>query len=498
MNSRVACVYAVDFPLAVLVRNRAELALNPYAVAESEHPHALLVAVNQVAERDVQIGMTAAQARNRCAHLRVLAQDSKLEQLESEKVRELLQQVGPQVEFVAPGEFYLDLRGLKRLHGGEDGIAKNALRRFASSSYAVQIGIASNKPVARVASRRAQANGTLIVPRGSERSFLSPLPIAALGISGATNFQLYTLGLRTIGDLARLPLQEVTRRFGEDMRSLAECLCEDNASPVAPLSFAPEHTSELRFEDALENLEQLIESITQLLQGLLAPLQSSGQGCREIVIMLEGAYFNPKQIDVKLTKPTAAIAVWKRQVQQTMEGVQCSFGVTLIRVALANIGAIPTNQMSLFAQTSSDDRSAIANRPGLDKLAITRVALSRKVLPEETISNSDWDDDEKASAKSNGKTPACYYAGKALAGLRLFKRPQGVRVTTNNGDIYGIVSAAGVERVTKYCSPYNVSGGWWEREFQRSYYEVETERGMNYLLYRDELQSRWYLQGFFD
>ncbi|MGB5107102.1 MAG: hypothetical protein WBP29_13940 [Candidatus Zixiibacteriota bacterium] len=498
MNSRVACIYVVDFPLAALVKNRAEMSLYPYAVAESEHPQALLVAVNQVAERDVRIGMTVAQARNRCASLRVLVQDNKLERRESEKVRELLQRVGPHVEYIAPGEYYLDLRGLKRLHGGEDGIARNAIRQFSSSTFAVQIGIASNKLVARIASRRAQANGFLNVPRGNEREFLAPLPIAALGISSATNFQLYTLGLRTIGDITRLPLQEITRRFGEDVRCLAECLRDDDTTPVAPLGFAQEHSAEQKFEDALDNFEQLVENIAQLLQTLLKTLQSSGQGCREITVLLENAYFSPRLIDVKLTKMTASVSAWNRQVRQTMEGVQCAFGVTKIVVTLTNVGPLPANQMSLFAQSDSDDQSAVVNKAEMDKLAIARVTLSQKVLPEDIISSSVWDANASTTCKLSAKMPKCFYAGSALAGLRLFKRPQGVRVTTNNGDIYGIVSASGVERVVRYCAPNNVSGGWWEREFQRSYYEVETDRGMSYLLYRDELQSKWYLQGFFD
>ncbi len=498
MKNRFACINVVDFPLCALLKDLAPRSLYPYAVAENEHPHALLVAVNQIAERDVHVGMTTAQARNRCAQLRILVQDTKQEKYESDKLQELLYCVGPHVETVAPGEYYLELCGLNRLHGGEDGIGKRIRSLFPPSTYAVKIGIAGNKPVARIASLIAHNNDTLIIPHGCERDFLSPLPISALGLTDDTYLKLNSLGLNTIGEITKLPIHEITRRFGEDVKCLVECLQSENTSPVSPFAFPNERYAELRFDDPLDNLAQLEENIVRLLQSMMEKLQSSGDGCREVSILLEGAYFNPKLIDVKLNQLTCSLSVWRRQVHHSLSGIQFVFGVTTIRVTLTTVAPLLPSQMSLFSSAVADDVFAYKCNTELEKLPLARIAVSNKVLPEECVRLNARNDNEPLDVYQSRNTLQCYYSGSSLAGLRLYKNPQTIKVTTDKSNLYGIVSAAGVERVVWQCAPYHLSGGWWEREFQRSYYEVETDRGMCYLLFHDEIQSKWFLQGYFD
>lgn len=498
MNNRVACICIVDFPLIVLVQDRDAMSLYPYAIAEHEQPNAVLVAVNYVAERDVKVGMTVAQAHNRCAQLRVLVRDTLQEQCASAKIQELLHCVGPHIEPAGAGEYYLELRGLTRLHGGEDGIARNVLRQFATTPYTVQIGIASNKPVARIASRRTARNSTLIVPGGSERNFLIPLPIIALGMAPVINSQLYALGLKMIGDITRLPMQEITRRFGEDVRCLADCMRSDNVSLVTPVIFPHNHSAEVRFDDGLDTVEQLVQNIFRLLQAVLTPLKSSGRGCREIAIQFAGAHYKPKVIQVKLNHLTVSLSAWKRQIQHSLADEACAFGVTTIRVTLSNIGVLQAGQLALFSKAVDHGIPAHSKTAEVEKLPLKRVALQQKVLPERGWSHSTWSDLESSVTTPSYKTPPCFYAGCSLAGLRLFQRPQGVSVTMHNDQVCCIVSRMGVERVIRQCAPYNVSGGWWEDEFWRAYYEVETDRGKTYLLFRDNLLSKWYLHGFFD
>ncbi|MBK7091094.1 MAG: DNA polymerase Y family protein [bacterium] len=498
MTNRIACVTIADFPLCVLLNDIAPRSLYPYAVAETDNPQALIVAVNQVASRDVQTGMTVAQARSRCAQLRMLTQDHKHEQIESDKIRELLYRVGPNVETNAPGEYYLELRGLTLLHGSEDDVCKSILRLFSPSTYAVQIGVGCNKQVARIASLLAHPYDTLNVPNCCERDFLSPLPIAALGVATETNMQLYSLGLKTIGDVAQLPLQEITRRFGDDMRCLAECLQSNRAQPILPDDFPDERFAEIRFDDPLNNLEQLEDNVVCLLRSMLEKLHTAGEGCKEISILLEGSYCDPKQINVKLSKLTCSLPAWKRQVQYTLHGMQFTIGITTIRVTLISVSSLHSSQMSLFSASQSNDDSPPSCNDELEKLSLKRISVVEKVLPEDSVMLNTMDFIESQKTKHSACTPLCYYTGRSISGLRLYRTLQVIKVTTNRENLYGIISSSGVERVIRQCSPCYVSGGWWEREFQRSYYAVETDRGMCYLLFRDEIQSKWYLQGFFD
>lgn len=498
MTNRIACVTIADFSLCVLLRDIAQRSLYPLAVAETDNPQALIVAVNQEAERDVQTGMTVAQARSRCAQLKILIRDHKQEQRESDVIRDLLYCVGPQVETNKAGEYYLELRGLIRLHGSEEGVCKSVLRMFSPSMYAVQIGVGCNRQVARIASLLAHPYDSLNVPSGRESDFLSSLPISALGVTTETNVQLYSLGLKTIGEVSQLPLQEITRRFGEDMWCLAECLQNNCPHPILPDDFPNERFAEIRFDDPLNCLEQLEDNIACLLRSMLEKFQSTGEGCKEISIRLEGTNCEPKIVDVKLNKLTNSLTAWKRQVQHTFHGMQFSYGITTIRVTLISVSSLQSSQMSLFSPARANDNTLPTCTEELSQLPLMHVTVTEKVLPEEIAVLNTIPDRESGKAKQSGSTPLCYFTGRSISGLRLYKLPQGIKVTTDRGNLYGIISSSGIERVVRQCTPCYVSGGWWEHEFQRSYFEVETDRGMCYLLYRDEMQSKWYLQGFFD
>ena len=43
-----------------------------------------------------------------------------------------------------------------------------------------------------------------------------------------------------------------------------------------------------------------------------------------------------------------------------------------------------------------------------------------------------------------------------------------------------------------------LSGGWWNGDVDRLYYEVETGAHRHYLVYYDRLAGVWFVQGMFD
>ena len=67
--------------------------------------------------------------------------------------------------------------------------------------------MASCKFVAKLASTRCKPDGLLVVPADGVLDFLHPLPVAALwGVGEQTGQVLARLGLRTVGDIAQIPV----------------------------------------------------------------------------------------------------------------------------------------------------------------------------------------------------------------------------------------------------------------------------------------------------
>src|SRR5262249_1567003 len=92
------------------------------------------------------------------------------------------------------------------------------------------LGVASNKLVAKIATDVGKAgartgsapNALCVVPPGTEAAFLAPLHVRALwGVGPRTAERLATLGIHTIGDLARCQTRDLVQHFGKHGVDLA-------------------------------------------------------------------------------------------------------------------------------------------------------------------------------------------------------------------------------------------------------------------------------------
>jgi DNA polymerase-4 len=135
----------------------------------------------------------------------------------SARVHQVLLQFTPAVEMASIDEAYLDMTGTERLHGPPLRAAHAlhaAIRQ--QTQLNCSIGVAASRLVAKVASEQAKPNGILQVLPGCEAAFLAPLEVRKIpGIGRVTEQQLHALGIRKVGDLARLEERSLEERFGK-------------------------------------------------------------------------------------------------------------------------------------------------------------------------------------------------------------------------------------------------------------------------------------------
>ncbi len=134
----------------------------------------------------------------------------------SKKVLKLLERFSPQVEMASIDEAYLDLTGTERLHGPPMRAAHalhEAIRR--EVNLRCSLGLASSRLVAKVSSDQAKPNGVLYIVPGQEARFLAPLEVRQIpGVGKQTELSLHKLGIRRVGDLARLDEPFLASHFG--------------------------------------------------------------------------------------------------------------------------------------------------------------------------------------------------------------------------------------------------------------------------------------------
>jgi len=167
---------------------------------------------------------------------------------------EVAREFSPRIEICSPTEIVLDLSGLTRLFGEARTIAEELRRTAADRGLRVRVAIAGTRTAARLLVRYRA--GLTIVEPGNEAAAVAPLPIALLGDldripdpESRIPDQLATFrrwGLRTLGDLAALPSDDLAARLGRQDTDW-QCLARgEDGRPLVP------SVPEERFEQTLE------------------------------------------------------------------------------------------------------------------------------------------------------------------------------------------------------------------------------------------------------
>lgn len=134
----------------------------------------------------------------------------------SDRIAAILARHAPRVEMASVDEAYLDFSGTERLHGPPLVAADKLLREIRrTTGLPCSAGLASTRLVAKVGSDQAKPQGLVWVPAGMEAEFLAPLEVRKIpGIGRVTESALHAMGIRTVGQLAAIPIEKLEESFG--------------------------------------------------------------------------------------------------------------------------------------------------------------------------------------------------------------------------------------------------------------------------------------------
>ncbi|MCB9135101.1 MAG: DNA polymerase IV [Anaerolineales bacterium] len=178
--------------------------------------------------RGVRSAMPMSRALRLCPGLIIVSPHFDRYRPASQQVMARLHALTPLVEQISIDEAFLDVTALSDL--------PETLARQLQTTINIELnlpcslGIASNKLVAKIASDHGKSlaqggappNAITFVPPGTEAEFLAPLPVERLwGVGPKTAARLEEMGVKTIGDLARVPELDLLRAFGKNGEEMA-------------------------------------------------------------------------------------------------------------------------------------------------------------------------------------------------------------------------------------------------------------------------------------
>ncbi len=285
----VAAGVALDVPAAVFHANRV-VACSPAARAEGVERHQR--------RRDAQA---------RCPELVVLDHDPAAEARAFEPVPAALEALTPRIEITYPGACAFPTRGPSRYHGGDEALAGKAAAVVAevlAGRGPVRVGVADGPFAAALAARRRpsprhpsvgatpRSAMTTVVVAGGSPAFLAPLSVRVLaeqgGPAGPDLVDVFErLGIRTLGDLAALPVAEVVGRFGAEGRAAHRLAQGLDERPPATTPPPAELTLAAEIDPPAERVEAVAFVARGLVDDLHTRLSRAGSACTRLVIGAE-------------------------------------------------------------------------------------------------------------------------------------------------------------------------------------------------------------------
>lgn len=401
----------------------------------------------------------------------------------------------PHVEETAADTVIFDVRGLESLYGPPAELVQAIERR---AGVPANVAIASNPDAAMHAAHGLR--GTTVIPAGKEAEMLAPLPVNLLGGSPESAELLHMWGIRTFGDLAKLPPLGIAARLGEEGVHLQRLARGEGYRGLRPAGAPLRFEAEMELDHPVDMLEPLSFLIARLLNEVCGQLAARSLQTNELRLRLalENA---PEHITtLRLPTPMLDSRAFLKMLQLELSGRPPSAAVLNAYISAEPVKPRRT-QHGLFLPSS----------PEPEKLELT-VARVRHLVGAGNVGTPALNDTHRPDSFSMhafAPSPAPHARRGAQAlnpppesprlCLRRFRPPRYAQVLVVNHQPVRVLSPSVSGRVLMAKGPWRTSGEWWRSDaWNRDEWDVALEGLGVYRIFREIDSERWFIEAAYD
>jgi DNA polymerase-4 len=330
----------------------------------------------------VRSAMGGRRARELCPQLVVVPPRMSAYTDASKAVFAIFEETSPLVEALSIDEAFLDVRGLEHILGTPTEIARRLRAQVRDEvGLPITVGLASTKFLAKVASGVAKPDGLLVIPCGSELSFLHPLPVERLwGVGKVTAERLHGEGITAVRQVAGLDEEMLVSMFGRAAGRKLHALA-NNRDPRRVRTRARRRS--IGAQRALGRRARAPGEIQATLMTLIdrvsRRLRAARRACRTVVLRLRFDDFSRATRSYTMPEATARTGTLLAVARKLLLAAQPLIrvrGLTLLGVALSNLCDAAAIQLALpFDRVRELDRTVDLVRERFGSSAIARGAL---------------------------------------------------------------------------------------------------------------------------
>ncbi|MBI3448619.1 MAG: DNA polymerase Y family protein [Acidobacteria bacterium] len=552
---RLACVDLPAFPLQLLLREHPDWTDRPAAVVNEDRSLGVILWANERAHRaGILPGLRYAAGLALAADLRAGVIPAAAIESGVAFVADRLRRFTPRVEPRAdePGVLWLDASGLDRLYPSLAAWAGEIRDDLRGAGFLSKV-VAGFSRLGSYAVAKSIGAGTIAVFRdpGGEAAAARRVPLARVHLPGAARDALDRLGVRTIGDLLKLPPRGLLKRFGPEVHELHRAASGEPDLPIQPRPADEPLAARLDLDEPEIDLASLMFLVKQIVDPLLASLAARGAALSELSLRLDLERGAGVVETIRPAEPTLDAPQILGLARLRLEAARMESAVTSIAVTARETRAT-REQLDLFAQQTRRDPAAAARafarvRAAFGDGSMVRARLREGHLPEASFTWEPLDrlpprklsgawDAAGAGATAVTKAAARSWAADTEAGSRSWAvadtstqadataaavtstGPQAdatAAADTSTGSLIRrleaqpiplpprsarepdgwLVRGAEAGPVIRLSGPYLLSGAWWRSEIRRDYYFAELKDGQVLWIFYDRRRRRWFLHG---
>jgi len=484
--------------------------LPPMVTAIPDHGRRIVAAVDVGARAlGIRQGMTVTQARSFAPGLEVVDAEP---DADVDGLRRLALWAGtrysPVVAPDAPDGLWLDVTGCAALFSTERALLKDLHRRIAAFGLTVQIAVADTAGCAHAVARHVPAGRPVTIEPGAHRKAIELLPISALRIDGRDVEGLRKLGFDRIEQLLGAPRGPLAKRFGRDLHRRLDQALGHLPEPIEPVF--PEQLPRARrsFMEPIATADAFTRVVRDLADDVVVQLTGLGKGARRLDCYFHRVDGHTQAIRVGTASPSRDPRHLAKLLSAKVDTIDPGLGIeamTLVTPLVEVMEPVQGESLESLGRQGPDLAAlvdALANRFG--HRSLHRTAPRASAMPERSITSvSALDQSNVAAWHDDLPRPA-----------RMLSRPEPINVIALLPDEAPrlFVWRGRRYKVTQGDGPERLHGEWWREAciedemplMVRDYYQVETETGGRYWLFRlgdgehgATGSMRWFIHGAF-
>jgi len=268
----------------------------------------------------------------------------------SNEIMDILRKYACKFEQWSIDEAFLDVTSKVKDYAEAESLAQQIKSEICErEKLTCSIGIGPNKLVAKIASDHKKPDGLTIVQEQEAEAFLAPLPVRKLlWIGRKTEQKLSSMGIKTIGDLARFDPAILAENFGVAGTQFHLMSHAVDNSEVEERSQVKSVSRDVTFEEDTSNFEFVLGVLDDLAAEVNKDVLDRGYYFRTITIRVRYENFETRTHGRTLPVMANRLQGLQKNARELMQGhLRADRKIRLIGLRVSNLVS-PKEQKTLF------------------------------------------------------------------------------------------------------------------------------------------------------